>query len=403
MAELSAKQDESQLPLQLRYWYLGILALSGFVTSFGAHIVATNLPAYAQAVGVGAFVIGLLIGVYDFAELFAKPVAGFIADRRGMKLTLLAGLGIFIFGSLLFLVISPALLLLVRFIQGLGAAALSTVSITLVAKYFARGRGQAFGIYNAIKGGGYVIAPALGGYLVHGYGFGMIFVVSAAVGVVALLLSLFLPGDRQERAELADDDDDISLRQFFVIFTERRLLPVYAVIVINMFLVGILFGFLPVYLYAIGYTPLESGTIVSVATLSYLLVQPLAGNLADRVAVRTTVVIGLLLAALSIIAVTFTSGIPLLAVVIIAGIGIGTVWTNSDTLVSTLATQNQLGASIGAAQSFKEFGDMIGPLLIGALTQFFGVRVGFVTCGVLAVLLVIALARSRALTTLPHY
>jgi len=51
-----------------RYWYLIILALCGFVTSFGAHIVATNLPAYAQTVGVGAFMIGLLIGVYDFAE-----------------------------------------------------------------------------------------------------------------------------------------------------------------------------------------------------------------------------------------------------------------------------------------------------------------------------------------------
>ena len=69
------------------YWYLFILALSGFVTSFGAHIVATNLPVYAEAIGVGAFVIGMLIGVYDFAELFAKPLAGFVADRRGMKLT----------------------------------------------------------------------------------------------------------------------------------------------------------------------------------------------------------------------------------------------------------------------------------------------------------------------------
>ena len=45
----------------LRYWYLSILALSGFVTSFGAHIVATNLPAYAETVGAGA-VIGGLIG-----------------------------------------------------------------------------------------------------------------------------------------------------------------------------------------------------------------------------------------------------------------------------------------------------------------------------------------------------
>ena len=62
--------------------YLAILSLSGFVTSFGAYIVATNLPANAEAVGAGAFMIGLLIAVYDFAELFAKPAAGFIADRR---------------------------------------------------------------------------------------------------------------------------------------------------------------------------------------------------------------------------------------------------------------------------------------------------------------------------------
>jgi cyanate permease len=33
-------------------------------------------------------------------------------------------------------------------------------------------------------------------------------------------------------------------------------------------MVGILFGFLPVYIYSIGYTPLESGSVVSVATLS---------------------------------------------------------------------------------------------------------------------------------------
>jgi MFS transporter, ACDE family, multidrug resistance protein len=392
----SQSADMTSAPSR-RYWYLGILALCGFVTSFGAHIVATNLPAFAEAVGVGAFVIGLLIAVYDFAELFAKPVAGFIADRRGMKLTLLVGLAIFIFGSLLFLVISPTLLLLVRFVQGLGAAALSTVSITLVAKYFPSGRGQAFGIYNAIKGAGYVIAPALGGYLVHSYGFSMIFVVSAAVGVAALLLSLILPSDHSEHGELDDDDDDISLSQFFLIFKEPRLLPIYAVIVINMFLVGILFGFLPVYLYAIGYTPLQSGTLVSIATVSYLLVQPVAGWLADRVAVQLTVLIGLLLAAMGIIVVTFTSGIPLVVTVILAGIGIGTVWTNSDTLVSTLAKDDQLGASIGAAQSFKEFGDMIGPLLIGALAQFFGVRIGFVACGVLALLFLILLARSRTL------
>jgi MFS transporter, ACDE family, multidrug resistance protein len=381
----------------MRYYYLSILALSGFVTSFGAHIVATNLPSYAEATGVGALMIGLLIGIYDLAELFAKPFAGFVADQRGMKGTLLVGLGVFIFGSFLFLIISPHLLVVVRFVQGLGAAALSTVSISLVAKHFAQGRGQAFGIYNAIKGAGYVIAPALGGFIVQAANFAMIFVVSGVVGLIAMLFSLFLPQDRARGAGLEDDAEEITLAQFFSIFKERRLLPVYAVIFINMFLVSILFGFLPFYLHSIGYTAAQSGGLLSVATVSYLLVQPLAGHLADRFEIRMTVVIGLLLAATGIIVATFTSGVALIAVVIAAGIGIGTVWTNSDTLVSVLAHQRSLGASIGAAQSFKEFGDMVGPVLVGALTQAFGVRAGFVSCGILALILLVLLTKSRAL------
>ena len=376
----------------MRYGSLIILALCGFVTSFGAHIVATNLPWYAETAGVGAFMIGLLIGVYDFAELFAKPFAGFIADRRGMKLTLMAGLGIFILGSLLFLLVDPHLLLLVRFVQGLGAAALSTVSITLVAQLFPEGRGKAFGIYNAIKGAGYVIAPPIGGFLAHRFGFPAIFVASAGIGALALLFSLLLPKDR-EKAALDDDDDEITLRQFFLIFKEPRLLPVYAVIVINMFLVGILFGFLPVYLHTLSYSPLNSGFVVGMATGAYLLIQPLAGHLADRIEIRRTVLAGLLLAALAIGAITFATGGALIALVIAAGIGVGTVWTNCDTLVSTLAKQNQLGASMGAAQSFKEFGDMIGPVLVGLLTQLYGVRTGFITCGALALVALLLLAR----------
>ena len=300
---------------------LATLALSGFVTSFGAHVVATNLPTYAETVGAGAFAIGLLIAVYDFAELFAKPAAGILADRRGMKPVLLIGLVVFIVGSLLFLIVNPKLLLLVRFVQGLGAAALSTVSISLVARYFETDRGRAFGVYNAIKGSGYVIAPAAGGVLATRYGFTTIFIVSASIGLVALIVSVFLPNDPGGRLE---DDDGPSLRASLRIFREPRLMPIYAVIVINMFLVGILFGFLPVYVHGLGYSATRSGTVVSIATAAYLLIQPVAGALADRYAMRTTVLLGLLVAALCITAITFTSGWVLIGMVIAAGMGIGT-------------------------------------------------------------------------------
>jgi len=375
-----------------RYLYLAILALTGFVTSFGAHVVATNLPSYAQSVGAGALMIGLLIAVYDFAELFAKPAAGFIADRHGMRGTMMAGLLVFIAGSLLFLIIDARFLLLVRFVQGLGAAALSAISITLVAKYFAQGRGRAFGIYNAIKGAGYVIAPASGGFLIQWHGFDTIFGVSAAVGCVALALSFLLPSDRNTAAPLADDDNDLTLRDFLRIFREPRLVPLYAVIVLNMFLVSILFGFLPVYLHSIGYTPAQSGTAISIATASYLLIQPVVGHLADKVPTKLTVIGGLVLAAVAVIGTPFSSGLTLTVLSIVAGIGVGTVWTNADALVASTADERRLGASVGAAQSFKELGDMVGPLLIGALTQLFSVQAGFVTCGLLALACAVALS-----------
>lgn len=379
-----------------------ILALSGFVTSFGAHVVAVNLPSYAQAIGVGAFMIGLLIAVYDFAELFAKPLAGYIADRRGLKLMLLIGLAVFISGSLLYLVIPPQYLLAVRFAQGLGAAALSTVSITLVAKYFEERRGRAFGIYNAIKGAGYVIAPAVGGFLVAGFGFGSLFIACAALGAVALGLSLLVPADAPRAGALADDDDEPSLKDFFRIFAERRLLAAYGTIVVNMLLVGILFGFLPVYLHSVGYSPIQSGITLTVATLSYLAVQPFAGHLADKIPIRPTIVGGLALAAVSIGAASFLTGIPLLLAVIAAGVGVGTVWTNTDALIGALSDKSRLGASMGAAQSFKEMGDMLGPLLIGAITQFFGIRVGFVSCAALALLCLVPLIKSRGLDVRHH-
>jgi MFS family permease len=238
-----------------------------------------------------------------------------------------------------------------------------------------------------------VIAPATGGFLAARYGFAMIFIVSAAIGLVAFIFSLHLPNDPPGHLE---DDEEPSLRESLRIFREPRLTPIYAVIVINMFLVGILFGFLPVYLHGLGYSATRSGSVVSIATAAYLLIQPVAGALADRYAMRTTVLLGLLVAALSIMAITFASGWILILIVIAAGMGIGTVWTNSDALVSASASPSQLGASIGAAQSFKEFGDMVGPLLVGALTQFFGVRVGFVTCAAVAVVLLVVLARSPA-------
>lgn len=380
-----------------RYWPLFVLSVVGFTTSFGAHVVAVNLPVYAKEVGVGVAVIGLLIAVYDLAEVVAKPAFGYVADRRGKKVTLLVGLAVFSLASLLFLLVDPRLLLVVRFLQGLGAAAFSVISLSLIAEFYAERRGQAYGIYNACKGAGYVVSPMIGGAIVFASDFRMLFVACAAVGLVSLLLSLTLR-EQHTRGGLEDDDDDLSLRAMGAAFAERTLLPWYLVIITNMFLVGILFGFLPVYATSLGYDPVRVGALVSVATLSNLVVQPIAGHLADRLPAARVVMGGVMLSALTIAILPFTSGWLLIGVVALAGMGAGTVWTNTDTVISRLARAKSLAASIGTAGSFKEIGDMLGPLFVGGLAQVLGLSPAFAICGALALgsLMVVQLARPRA-------
>jgi len=380
----------------LRYAF--ILGFVGFVTSFGAHIVAVNLPFYAEKIGIGLAMIGVLIAVYDFAEIIAKPIFGGFADKKGMKKTMLAGIALFILASLLYVILPPKLLILVRFLQGLGAAALSAVSLAMLGNLYKENKGKAFGIYNAIKGLGYVTSPLIGGAIVMKTNFSGIFYASAAVCFIALLLVLLLPADQQKGGDAFDDDDDFSLKSIVQVFKNKALLPWFLIIVINMFFVGILFGFLPVRIHQLGYDAFYTGLFISFTTVAYLLVQPLAGWMADRFNPVLILRAGMLLSCATIALVPFVNGLLLAIICILAGIGVGTVWTNSDALVSKLSDEKQMGSTMGVAGSFKEFGDMAGPLLMGFISQALGIMYGFVICaflGLAALLLTIFLHKNQ--------
>jgi MFS transporter, ACDE family, multidrug resistance protein len=251
---------------------------------------------------------------------------------------------------------------------------LSITSAALLAEDFDENRGRAFGIYNALKGAGYVLGPTIGGAIVWRLDFSMIFLVTFGVGILAFVLSLLLP-PISAKAKLDDDAEvDFSLKQMTAAFRDVRKLRWYLVILINMFMVGILFGFLPVYVNSLGYNQLKNGLILAAGTASYLLVQPVAGYLADRFDPTRVVLVGLALSVLSLLIIPFRAGVVLVCAVVTGGIGVGTVWTNTDAVVSNLAEEGRLAATLGAAGSFKELGDMLGPLLIGIVSQLWGLK-----------------------------
>lgn len=70
---------------------LAPLYLAGFTTAFGAHGVASVLGAESDDIGLSLLGLGLVLALYDLAEVILKPVFGALSDRIGAKPVIVAG------------------------------------------------------------------------------------------------------------------------------------------------------------------------------------------------------------------------------------------------------------------------------------------------------------------------
>ena len=160
---------------------------AGFVTAFGAHAVAANLGRYALGRHGSLWELGLLLGIYDGAEVILKPVFGALADRNGVKPVMAGGLAVFAAASAAFVAGGdPHLLGAARFAQGAAAAAFSPAASAAVAAFGGKKRtGRLFGGYGGAKGAGYLVGPVAGGALVAAGGYPLLFGVLSAVALIA--------------------------------------------------------------------------------------------------------------------------------------------------------------------------------------------------------------------------
>src|SRR5918996_2863247 len=71
---------------------LAPLWAAGFVTAFAAHAIAANLGGYASGRHASLLEPGVLLALYEGAEVLLKPAFGALADRVGPRPVLLGGL-----------------------------------------------------------------------------------------------------------------------------------------------------------------------------------------------------------------------------------------------------------------------------------------------------------------------
>jgi DHA1 family tetracycline resistance protein-like MFS transporter len=236
------------------------LYAAGFVTAFGAHSIAASLGGFTESGHASLLALGLLLAVYDGAEVVLKPVFGALADRIGPRPVLLGGLAAFALASAAFVLAGDAGAVgLARLGQGAAAAAFSPAAGALVARLNPGTRqGRAFGSYGAWKGLGYTLGPVLGGVLITLGGYDLLFgALAGLAGVVAAWAALAVPAvaplPKARQTVL-----DLARRLTRASFLRPTLALAGATAALS---VGV--GFLPVAGAAAGLSPLATGAAVS--------------------------------------------------------------------------------------------------------------------------------------------
>src|SRR3954452_23431294 len=170
---------------------LAAVGIPTFMVTLDNLVVTNALPVIKTELCASLSDLQWFINAYrlSFAALLLTAAA--IGDRLGRRRVFLAGITLFTLASAgCALATDPWMLIGSRAIQGIGAAAVMPLSLTLLAGAVpANQRSAAIGIWGGISGLGVAVGPVVGGAVVDGLNWQWIFWLNVPVGVVAVLLA----------------------------------------------------------------------------------------------------------------------------------------------------------------------------------------------------------------------
>ncbi len=170
---------------------LSVIFLTTLMAVLGVASLTPAFPSIIKHFNISPTQVTLLITVFTLPGIFLAPVVGVLADRIGRKIILIPSLFLFgITGAACFFTQNWEIILLLRFFQGIGAASLGSLNVTLIGDLFSgEKRGEVMGYNASVLSIGTAMYPAIGGALaMAGWQFPFLLpLIAIPVGILALV------------------------------------------------------------------------------------------------------------------------------------------------------------------------------------------------------------------------
>ncbi len=356
----------------------------------GLTIVLPLLPLYAESFGASAFVASLLVPTYAACQMLSGPVLGNLSDRIGRRRVLLLSQAGTLVGFLM-IAGAPALWVVFagRVLDGLTAGNLTVAQAYIADNTTPGNRARSFALIGIAFGLGFMVGPALGGYLSH-YGMGVPLYLAAGLSALSIVCTwTLLPEQRAHPRSTRNESGApvaapagkrLSVVEFgqYLEYFRRPVLNglllefFLYLFAFSMFMSGFaLFAERRYSLDGHAFTPREIGWVFALAGLVGVLVQGgLLGRLVKRFGERRLIQVGLVCLGIGYAAlVDVDPWIPLSVATAISAFGNSLLRPNMTSVITQVIERHEQGTVLGLTQSLASLANITAAPLSGWLIE----------------------------------
>ena len=346
-----------------------VLPLSSilFLRFLGLFLVLPTLSIYALELdGATPFLVGIIVGGYALTQAIFQVPFGNLSDKIGRKPTILFGLVIFLIGSLVCAYADNIyLLMLGRFMQGAGAIG-SVVTAMIADLVEEKTRGHAMAIMGGFIAMSFAFAMALGPVIASHYGMSVIFVITAILAVLSIII-LFtkvptppkIKHIYHEDTKTSDILKDSNLLGMIIINAMQKGLMTAAFVIIPVFLTKEEYGF--------NWATSELWMVYVPAMVAGLVAMGPAAVFGEKKNIPKQIFmtsITLFIASFVLMGTTDSSKVFVMAVVFFF-VAFNMMEPLVQSMISKFAKVHQKGAALGIANSVAYFATFLGGTFAG--------------------------------------